>query len=150
MAKRRPTPNPPAKLSALIRLAVADARKVQKMPTRRLDMGLWHVPRGSRGCTLCMAGAVMDRTLRAPVDKFRRPDDFSPEWERALNAINAARCGAILGAYDCLTNTLLDRDQRRALKQVDSEVTGRYDPGIGRAPWATYDRAAAMLARAGL
>jgi hypothetical protein len=57
----------PDKPSALIRLALADLRKVEQDPSYEVDMNMWHVPRRSEGvCSVCLAGAVMAKTFNAP------------------------------------------------------------------------------------
>lgn len=57
----------PAKPSALIDLALDDLEWVEGNPKYRVAMGFfWHVPNG-KVCLVCLAGAVMAHTLKAPM-----------------------------------------------------------------------------------
>lgn len=81
--------------SALLRVALADLEAVEAQPDRyRVEMGTWHEPdKEAQVCLVCMAGAVMAKTLGIS-DK----EDLVPaetEDENKLNAINEFRIGLI-------------------------------------------------------
>lgn len=131
----------PEKASALLRLAVADCRKVAKLKTRRLYMWQWHQPTqidGDEVCEVCMAGAIMDRTLKLDPRKTYTP-------------------GAVarLVGDETITGKLCRIDQMRKGYNTGDALAGalisdHYNPRLGRAPWRIYLRAAAMLERRGL
>ncbi len=56
----------PNKPSELISVALRDLEKVQKMKTRKIEMSQWvtRTP-NNKMCAVCLAGAVMDRTMGA-------------------------------------------------------------------------------------
>jgi hypothetical protein len=55
----------PDKLSELLELAMRDLEAVEADPRYRVDMSHWHEPRrDSEFCLVCLAGAVMAKTLR--------------------------------------------------------------------------------------
>jgi len=97
--------------SALLRLAIADAKALQRDPSGRykLDMRVWRAKQGET-CSVCLAGAVMTRTLQLPesgmVDTEEGLSDSadykllsgnSPTTLQLL-AVNYLRQGYIVGA----------------------------------------------------
>jgi len=82
------------KASALIRLALTDLRAVERLPQYKVDMEAWHEPRRGR-CRVCLAGAVMARTLNVPADQIRYPFDFPHDIEVQLAALNKFRVGLV-------------------------------------------------------
>ena len=109
---------PPEKLSALIRLAIDDARRLDReryMPTA----ATWHDPDGPDDgndrptCLVCVAGAVIARTLECPsyahILVSARPDEAGrcttitdEKWRGALWALDLAREGLWLDAFRSL------------------------------------------------
>lgn len=62
---RKPkTPTLPDKPSELIRVALADLRKVERSEKYKVDMGNWHGPGRDGRCHVCLAGSVMAKTLK--------------------------------------------------------------------------------------
>lgn len=87
----------PDKPSELIRVALADLRKVEAMPdVYRVDMSYWHHPRDGK-CSVCFAGAVMAQTIKLDVDAHvsAYDDRFDIETENKLEALNSFREGAV-------------------------------------------------------
>ena len=107
------TTPPPEKLSDLLELAIADARKLDHdhyVP----DWSVWHRPRPlDNKCQICLAGAVIAGTLGCPagtdIDIFT-VDETDPEsinvtderWQKALGALDSAREGHWLTAVEAL------------------------------------------------
>lgn len=56
----------PDTLSGLLRLAVKDARAIEKTAGYRLNMSKWVWPASDGVCEVCMAGAIMVRTMGGP------------------------------------------------------------------------------------
>lgn len=88
---------PPKTLSGLIRLAVNDARKLDRDAYWPV-CNTWHEPSGRQSgavCRICLAGAVIAGTLGAPTDADVRFLDQidDTEWVDALTAIDHARTG---------------------------------------------------------
>lgn len=83
----------PDKPSELIRLALADLEECEKDPRYAIGMVRWHAPEDGR-CVVCLAGAVMAKSLDAPIDQFVVPEDD----QKALYALDEFRVGNILQA----------------------------------------------------
>ena len=143
---KKEMPAPPTTLSALLRLAVKDARKVAKMKTRRLDMSVWHELRG-RICAVCMAGAVMDRTLAMDPREDFNPYNMPARWGYALDGINKMRVGLFTRAWGQGPFT---REHILALGAAALLVSSNMSERLHRAPWRVYLKAADILEGAGL
>ena len=100
---RYPTTPPPGKLSDLIDLAVADARRLDRT-TYTPNSSVWHEPADDGCCMICLAGSVIAGTLKCPRDKrveVGNEDSNDPdrvrindkEWQLALCALDDARYG---------------------------------------------------------
>lgn len=139
----------PDKLSALLRLAVADCRKVEKMKTRTLDMGVWFATNGV--CRVCMAGAVLDRTLRfKPTQDLRFYGDLAkcaPEhWK--LAAIDNLRTGLLESAFQSLRQEGYP-PPRKLCQKYFREIGAYANTPARRAPWSVYLKQADILEKAG-
>lgn len=88
-------PAPPATCSALIRLALADLKAVRELPGYEVQMSSWHEQMEADGtCYVCLAGAVMARTLKADPEMDLCPPDYEDEgWQEPLSALNELRLG---------------------------------------------------------
>ncbi len=93
--KRRP----PGTLSELIRLAIADARRLDQKTYAPLYRR-WHAPADAASpgrCNICLAGAVIAGTLGAAPDadvQLLATDEIDDtQWANALIALNYARMG---------------------------------------------------------
>ena len=150
----------PTKLSALLRLAVKDAQKAEKDPKYNLDMEVWHSPvtasqanafpglleQGT--CTICMAGAVIAKTMQEPIDKFLDPGDYSRRTGNCLEAIDLMREGHLLTAYRFLHNEpIRDQDHAKAVGHLEKVIRDAYDDDLERTPWETYLKVADELER---
>ena len=92
---------PPEKLSDLIELAIADARRLDRTLYRPCSE-IWHEP-DDRICLVCLSGCVIAATLEAPrteitIRNLTDPDDApqeiaNEEWRQALEALDHARRG---------------------------------------------------------
>jgi len=136
----------PNKLSELLRLSVADARKVAVDPRFKLDMRTWiEITERGGPCHVCMAGAVMVKTMR-----IRRRRWFFPTDIR-LQAINAMRTGYFTGAAIYTNERVTGFPKKeRALLKASIIVLAAYNERLRRAPWRAYLKAAAVLEAAGL
>ena len=141
----------PTKLSALLRVAVGDAKKCARDPRYTLVMATWHDPNyGNRGsCSVCMAGAVMAQRLGT------KPYDMAvpahTEHGLALNAIDMMRDGDFDGAATNLLppshthdDDILDKAAAVVMKTYRNNRDG------GRAQWSSNLAAARILEGAGL
>lgn len=86
----------PDKMSGLIRLSIADLKKVLALPERyAVDMGSWHTPRSDGICSVCQAGAVMAMTLSVARSEHMTPGRlYHPEAPK-LEALNYLRIGDV-------------------------------------------------------
>lgn len=125
--------------SQLIRLALADLRKVEADPKYRVSMGHWH-SRCSDTCYVCLAGSVMAKTLSAP--PVNVPLSAFPNDYQALLALNDFRMGHVDVA--CM---------RLGIERPESVPGGIYVPGYEEDPerfHSTMHYLAANLEAAGL
>ena len=97
---------PPASLPVLLKLAIDDLERIIAAgDPYTVDVAVWHhgeaaTPYRPARCDVCLAGAVMAMRLAAPADAVVTPADFCPAWRRALEAIDALRCGEVDIAAD--------------------------------------------------
>ena len=105
---------PPEKLSSLIRLALDDLAKCEDDDDYVVDMSIYHFP-DDEGCCVCLAGAVIAKTLNAPRDAHISPiphfgnyqengGDGMLIWYSSLRAIDMARKGELRAALMALTD----------------------------------------------
>ena len=95
----------PDKMYQLLRLALSDLDKCNKDKSYRLCMGNWHIPDVLDDvCHVCMAGAVMAKTLNADKNKVLRLEDFKGLTRTKLRAIDYIRQLYFDEAYKILTN----------------------------------------------
>lgn len=144
----------PDKLSALLRLAVHDARLVAKDPRYELDMDVWHSVHGNK-CAVCMAGAVMVRSLGV------KPGDDGWEVVAGLDgrengplgdkvyAVEALRIGDFVGAYNSVFRKMPTPAEEVSLISA-GERLGALDQDVKHAPWEKYLEVADYLEAAGL
>lgn len=89
----------PSKPSELIRLALDDLAACELDPKYGVSMSDWHRSEwlaGIQTCKVCMAGAVMAKTLKAPWAEVLTPTSYTnQDTINKLNAINQFRCGDI-------------------------------------------------------
>jgi hypothetical protein len=140
-------------VSDLLRLAVADCKKVERRKTVWFDMSEW-VAGNAKSCLVCMSGAVMlcefPEETRAALDRVSRahPAYFKGERNK-FDAINCMRAGCIRDAANWLELSLT-ATQLSAANKAHSLIDCSYGSDLQRAPWPTYLKAADILAKAGL
>lgn len=90
----------PNKLSALIRVAVADLAKAEKSKRYVVDMGSWHDPGGtpSSKCEVCFGGAVIAFSLKVSSSVYTEPYRFPESTKCKLLALDALRSGNVVRA----------------------------------------------------
>lgn len=156
----------PARLSTLLRVAVEDAKKIQRTPGYKCDrstMGMWHDPQYDLdatslqtvpcGTAVCLAGAVMVRRLGAAKDRSLVPRQFSqsgaekPGVPEKLRAINEMRTGHFTNAWQEISRIYPVPPKVRAALVKARKAYGRQKV---LAPWRTYLKCARILKRAGL
>lgn len=142
----------PTKLSALLRLAVKDAKKIAQKKGYQLDMANWHHPFLGK-CYVCMAGAVIAIDLGAKPTNDVDPYNFPPAVKEALQAIDSMRCGDFEDA--CLLTQVSEKSlssrKRVAIVKARHLILKDLEQSRGdRALWSTYLKAAKVLGKAGL
>lgn len=143
----------PACLCGLLRRAVEDAMAVEEMPGYKLNMGVWHMPNGV--CQVCMAGAVMARTLKVERDSECEPTDLSQGIAQKLYAVNCLRAGNVLGAFGYLHRFCpggLPANQNVAMHTAGGLIREdflKHNRRL-RAEWKVYLKAADLLEAVGL
>lgn len=89
------------KPSELIRVALADLEAVEKDDRYRVDMRVWHgrSDESKEGpCFVCLAGAVMAKSLGADLYNYLVPYDFGEEIDYRLIALDSFRQGFVEAA----------------------------------------------------
>lgn len=134
----------PRKLSRLIELAIADARKLDRGRYRPW-WTRWHEPAAFGECTICLAGAIIAGTLRCPIAKsidMNEQTAFADErWRRALVALENVRTGQWVLALRILKNVShLDGPPRIELRRIPAPGAAKFDD------WESFDRHLASLA----
>ncbi len=93
----------PSLPSALIRLALADLEKCEGDSRYCVVMNtVWHTP-SNNVCYVCLAGAVMAKTLRIPNDRWYSPEQSV--YRKQLSALDAFRSGLIARGLSYLSLT---------------------------------------------
>ena len=91
----------PNKPSDLLELALSDLEKCSKDKRYKLNMHTWHAKNNfskEKLCHVCMAGAVMAKTLNVGIDEIKNVDSFTFETRDKIMAIDALRQGLFLSA----------------------------------------------------
>ena len=96
----------PDKPSELIRVALADLAKCELDPRYRINMGTWHKPTDTEEaeCMVCLAGAVMAKSLGAPMSMKYTPSVYAPDdvSTQKLYALDLFRTGEVIAACERL------------------------------------------------
>lgn len=91
----------PSLPSALIRLALSDLTKCEADPRYAINMGVWHDPHHEdRICHVCLAGAVMAKTLARAHNRISHP--YDTPYSHQLAALDHFRTGDISSAFRLL------------------------------------------------
>ena len=125
------------KPSELIYCAVRDLRSCEQDDRYEVAMGNWHSPGPCNEiCSVCLAGAVMAKTLGADHDKFLRPSHF-PDATNLLDALDWLRqgvlhralygMGLIPGVWDLVD--LLGKEPEFREYEAATKMTGRLGSG---------------------
>ena len=145
------TTPPPEKLSALLDLAIADARGLDRARYTPVWM-TWHRPRPLDGkCMVCLAGAVIAGTLGCAAGTtidIATSESADPQsttitderWRRALWALDSAREGHWRDAFRALHGTHPDGELYDALEALPDPA----DPEFS--DWDKLDTHLASLA----
>lgn len=131
----------PRKMSALIRIALADIRKAEKSDKFVVDMGTWYNPNKDlicrindddiivserKVCVACAAGSVMAFSLGLGADSTPKSGSYllnSDENSDQLNAINSLRRGDTQNAAERLG--LLhygDEDNKKVFRRLRTRI----------------------------
>lgn len=117
----------PKKLSALIRLALADMKAARRAGLK-LHMSWWVAPGlgTDKQCSVCMAGAVMYGTLGNVKGYVSDPSDVTDDRteQRKLRALNNVRIGDLRGALLCMEKwDDLSASKRAAVGELGEYLT---------------------------
>lgn len=139
-------------MCGILKRAVEDAMAVKEMNGYKLDMGKWHMPNGV--CKVCMAGAVMVRTLQVSRTQELDPADFTEGVSSKLFAVNNMRIGNMVGAFRQVYGRFAEMSttQNAALCEARLAVIGSIAKHSrrGHADWKIYLRVVDILAAVGL
>ena len=117
---RCPTTPPPGKLSDLIDLAVADARRLDRT-TYTPDSSVWHEPADDDCCMICLAGSVIAETLKCPRDqKVELGDEDNPDPDRVKST---TRNGSWRSGRSTTPGTASGTGPNKALRAPDAPAT---------------------------
>ena len=97
----------PNTLHELLSLALTDLKKCVDDDNDRIDMSVWHeLDYNDDVCDVCMAGAVMAKTLNEDNTKEIYLRDYPERIESKLRVIDDMRCFDFKGAFARLTNNI--------------------------------------------
>ena len=130
---REPEVELPDKLSELIKLAVSDARKLDKL-VYIPEYASWHRPHDGL-CSVCFAGVVMAGTLGCSPKKIKYQYSFSPDTELKLGVLERCRRGDWCGAVEELGLPIEDR-----LHHLFNSREFDRNPDSCFVSWSEFDR----------
>lgn len=83
--------------SRLITLALGDLRWIEGDDRYLVDMNHWHIAGTKHGspCIVCLAGAVMARSLRVDPSSSQLPEFFDEDTSGKLQALDSFRRGFV-------------------------------------------------------
>lgn len=130
----------PDKPSALIRLALDDLEKVEKDGRYRVDMTQWHGgwrPERDIPCRVCLAGAVMAKTLGTNLRASIVPRDSHDGYKlRSLNDFREGRIEDGLHWFYALSGDcpveLAQGQAYRTLARYDHDAPGKFHADMTR------------------
>lgn len=121
----------PDKMSALIRVALADLAKAERSKNYKINMSAWHNPEGENKCEVCLAGSVMAFSLGVQANYWMMPSDFNRPTFRKLNAIDALREGAVSEAATQLNLDEATYEKCRALnRRIPAYRNPKFKPAM--------------------
>lgn len=110
--------------SRLVTLALGDLRRTEADERYAVNMDFFHVPAGGdRPCVVCLAGAVMAKSLHAEPDQARIPEHFEHDTCDKLVALDAFRRGHIIKAL----HMMHVRTPGHPLVPLSMHVTGYHE-----------------------
>lgn len=90
-------------LSGVLELALKDLELVGKDKSYRVNFGAWHTTNErSKLCHVCLAGAVIAKTLKCPPYITTYPSSFTNKAQKRLHALNDVRTGDVIQAINRL------------------------------------------------
>ena len=95
------------KPSELIRVALSDFLTCDEDPRYVICTNVWHSTLWrstslDQGCHVCLAGAVMAKTLDSICGRDLYPESFSAGIAKSLSALDLLRMGEVRSAFDRL------------------------------------------------
>ena len=88
----------PDTLSDLLTVALDDLAKVEADPRYAVAMKDWHRPYSTGRCNVCLAGAVMAKSLGCPIARID-PYELGQQIKTKLHVLNSLRQGFV--GYAC-------------------------------------------------
>ena len=92
--------NFPSTMHGMLAVAIADARSLDRT-LYDPQHPHWHSHSRTAPCKVCLAGAVIARSLAAPIDRTFTPQCFKGDSTRKLEALDSMRVGKWIRAYRC-------------------------------------------------
>lgn len=154
-------PKLPDKPSELIRLAMHDLKKVERMPKKYIvNMSTWHSPAKNGKCAVCFAGSVMACSMKEDPERELDPGELYDEAiQQKYYALNEFRLGQIkLGIAEIygrhMLSARLENKIERALPYLPEKVkVAKYkakDKKARRMFHADMEKLASMLEAVGI
>lgn len=98
--------------SQLLKLALTDLKKCERSKKFKINMNDYWYYQNKNTCFVCLAGAVMVKSLNIPTTYEGNITPFSLMFDenirRKLRAINSFRCGDIVMAYSHFNRKMPD------------------------------------------
>ena len=94
-------------LTELLEVAVKDAKSISKDPNYIFDVDTWHLPiNNGEQCAVCIAGAVIAKTLQIEKKRMVPPSIFNTRTNRLLRVLDAIMRSDNVDLIDYLSNSL--------------------------------------------
>jgi hypothetical protein len=116
----------PNRLSEFIRLGLHDLKLVERSRRYRVDMSSWHELghglENEKICFVCLAGAIMAKTLHTPIDQSLYLGNMDTVFGKRntikFQALDFLRCGNVGLAAELMGFSKRRRDRLRAYQRV--------------------------------
>ena len=122
--------------SAILRIALEDLEKVSKDSLYIVNPHEWHQPQpGINPCHVCLAGAVMAKTLKVPPSETRAPLDYDLNLRAKLKFIDSVRIQDVYeGLLGLRTENIIQIEQKErfAIQKRVNGTLGIYNHTLKR------------------
>ena len=126
----------PNTLHELLSLALKDLKKCEKDDDYKIEMSVWHEPNQGTNigvCEVCLAGAVMAKTLLEDPYEDKWPNLYPEEIKNKLRAIEDIRTFDIKSAYERIIKVeIVQPEKYQALDSLEYRLREEFKKTFAR------------------